>query len=102
MLTETEFHIAADTFLTSLFDTLDALDSDLEPELEQGSLSMTFENGKQYLINKHAPSRQLWVASPISGGLHFAYSDGSWVLKDGREILALVRGEIFQLSGISL
>lgn len=105
MLIETEFHKIADATLIALLDVLEAadLDGELESEFEAGALCVQLPSKKQYLISKHVTSRQLWVASPISGGLHFIYqSDGTWRLNNGRELTAFVRAEIAALSGVKL
>ena len=50
----------------------DAAD-DLDVELEEGILTVETPDGATYLINKHAPLRQIWLSSPISGAGHFGY-----------------------------
>jgi frataxin len=105
MFSETEFHQFADKTLALLLEIFELADGEgaLEPELEASGLSVQLPAGKSYLISKHAASKQLWVASPVSGGLHFVHQeDGSWRLKDGRELTAFVREEIAALSGIAL
>ena len=106
MMDESSYHRLADTVLQAMADAIEAADEDgvLEVDLEGAILTVALPGGKHYLISKHAPSRQLWVSSPISGGLHFAY-DGptdSWFLPDGRQLHTLVSSELFRLGNVGV
>ena len=76
MIDETAFHGAADKTLAHLGATLEPFDQNgtLEVEYQAGVMTIALENGKQFLISKHAPTRQLWLSSPVSGGWHFSYN----------------------------
>ncbi|NBX03815.1 MAG: iron donor protein CyaY [Alphaproteobacteria bacterium] len=104
MMTESEFHTLADALLEQMADALEDADStgDIEVDLEGSVLSIALSSGKQYLVSKHAPSRQMWVSSPASGGLHFSYMDEKWALADGRELLSFVAGELKTLGNIEV
>jgi frataxin len=100
MLDETDFHRRADTMLAAILDQLEpryeagALE---ELELQGGILTLRTDAGRCFVISKHAPSRQLWLASPFSGGLHFtADATGQWQLADGTELKALLLKELTQ------
>lgn len=92
--------------LEIVMEKLEAADESgvLEAELAGGILTIECENGKKLVISCHAPSEQIWLASPVSGGLHFAGADGftHWQLPDGRELYAVLRAEIRQLSGLDI
>lgn len=94
---DTEFHAAADATLVHCHDALDsayasgALD---ELDLAGGILTIVTAAGKTFLLNKHAPSKQIWLASPISGGSHFSYTQTQWKLTDGTELYALLVREL--------
>jgi len=80
-LDETRFATLADETLRHLVDALDAQAGDaLEADLREGVLTIDLESGGQYIVNKHAPNREIWVSSPSSGAWHFAYDEatGSW------------------------
>lgn len=78
MMDESRFSTLADETLMRLFDALDAVAGDsLEVDLEEGALVIELESGARYLINKHAPDRQIWLSSPLSGGRHFYYEEAS-------------------------
>jgi frataxin len=106
MMDESAYHKLANTVLEAMADALESADAngDLEVDLEGSVLTVELASGKQYLISKHAPSRQIWVSSPISGGLHFAYDaeKKSWHLPDARNLYAIVAQEIGALSGVQV
>lgn len=96
---ETRFHAIADATLMHCFDQLeDAFEAGAIEELELtgGILTIQATSGRIYLLNKHAPSRQLWLASPVSGGLHFSFDEGQqrWALPDGSMLYDLLRREL--------
>ncbi|MCE3005418.1 MAG: iron donor protein CyaY [Alphaproteobacteria bacterium] len=100
MLDETDFHRRADATLAAILDRLEpryeagALE---ELELHSGILTILTDAGRRFVVSKHAPSRQLWLASPLSGGLHFSVHDnGQWQLSDGRELVSHLLGELTQ------
>ncbi len=96
---EKDFEQLAQKTLDAIAEKLDALDAsgELELEYQNGIITIKLESGKQFIVNKHAPSKQIWLSSPISGGLHFSYNDG-WKLADGRELENTIMSEITELS----
>ncbi|OJX80872.1 iron donor protein CyaY [Magnetospirillum sp. 64-120] len=76
---ESRFTSAADQLLNRMADTIDdLLGDDVDAELQGGILTLSLESGGQYVINKHAPNRQIWMSSPVSGASHYDYADGQW------------------------
>ncbi len=59
-------------------------------------MTITNKQGKQWVISKHAPTMQIWLSSPMSGGLHFSYHNGAWALSDGQALIPLLAQEILQ------
>jgi frataxin len=53
---------------------------DFVADAQEESLSVT-ASGSQFLLSRQTPSRQIWVASPISGSAKFDFNSdtGSWV-----------------------
>ena len=100
MMDESQFHRLADQVLTAIFERLEEEDREgiLSVDLENGSLVIESEDGRQIVVTKHAPTQQIWVASPISGGLHLYYNDAGWALKDGTGLTALVSHELKALT----
>ena len=73
---EKRYHAVADATLMHCFDQLDdafEAGSIDELELQGGILTIQTLSGRTYVVSKHAPSMQLWYASPVLGGLHFAF-----------------------------
>ena len=103
-MNETQYHQAADATLQRFFDALEpAYESGQLEELElaQGVLTIATASGKQFVISKHAPSQQIWLASPFSGGLHFARNTTCWQLADGRLLENLTSHDLAQ-AGITV
>lgn len=98
---DTEFQKLAEKTLDKLADALDD-DSCLDVEYQAGVITITIDSGKQFVINKHTPSQQIWLSSPISGGLHFPYdvAEGRWQLADGRRLAEILAAELAILAGI--
>ncbi len=103
---ENEFQQLATEALDNLADALDALDAagDLELEYQDGIITITIPSGKQFIINKHTPSQQIWLSSPVSGGLHFPYNSTSrkWQLADGRILNNVLAEELKTLANIGI
>ncbi len=96
---ETRYHAITDATLMHCFDQLDdAFEAGALEDLDLtgGVLTIMAESGRVYLMSKHAPSQQLWLASPVSGGLHFSYDETEqrWYLPDGRLLYDLLRSEL--------
>lgn len=97
MVTDSEFPTLAHR-------TLDQLRERYEPafeneeldelELQNGVLTFATSTGKTFIVSAHAPSREIWLASPISGGLHFAWNGEHWALKSGELLEVIVRQEL--------
>lgn len=78
---ESAFEAAAEATLTRLYTVIDeTLADEVDAELRGGILTLELEDGRQYVINKHAPTKQLWLSSPVSGAAHFAHdaASGAW------------------------
>jgi|CXWL01.1.fsa_nt_gi iron donor protein CyaY len=103
---EKDFGQIAEKTLDKLADALDSFDEagDLELEYQNGILNITLNSGKQFIINKHAPSQQIWLSSPISGGLHFSYdfAVNKWKLTDGKSINEILSAELKKLANIEV
>ncbi len=99
-----------DATATRLLDRLaermeSALADAAEVDYEGGILNVTLEEGGTYVINKHAPTQQIWVSSPQSGAWHFALDDGSQTWRDtrqGQELIALLARELEAATGIAV
>ena len=78
MISESEFNALAEEYLEALFCKLEEQDADakLEIDLQDGVLTIEVEkSGQQFIVNKHVVNHEIWLSSPISGGVHFAFAD---------------------------
>jgi frataxin len=95
---ESRFHSLADETLRDLMDRIDEAVGDVvEVDLVGGVLTITLASGAEYVINKHAPSRELWLSSPASGAGHYAYDEvrAAWIeTRTGGALAALLEGEL--------
>ena len=101
-LDESAFHAAADATLSALMETIeDGLGDVLDVDLDGGILTIELDSGGSYVINKHAPSRQIWVSSPVSGATRFGYcAEKGWLSARSDESLAgMLAGELAAATG---
>lgn len=101
-----DFERLAEETLDGLFEAIDAAIGDsVEVDFDNGILTIELEGGRQYVINKHAPTQELWVSSPLSGAAHYAYNPeaAAWVSTRGDAVLATVlAAELSEVSGQSV
>lgn len=100
------YHELADDLLESLCEAIEEADEDgvVDPDLVEGVLTITLEDGGEYVINKHAASSEVWVSSPESGASHFAYQedDDEWINTDGAEFKEMISAELANLADIDV
>jgi frataxin len=96
----------AEKTLSAIADKLDKFDEsgDIEVEYQGGIITITLDSGRQFIVNKHAPSQQIWLSSPISGGLHFSYDkiEKNWKLVNGKELREILSSELKKLADIEI
>lgn len=102
-----EFETAADALLVDLQAKIEAAldDADPEVELRGGILTVVLDEGGQFVINKHAPTRQIWVSSPIGGAAHYAWDEGAKVWRSTRSdavLQAALAADLAQASGLAV
>ena len=97
-LSDTAFDALTNVTLNRLADMLEVFDEDglLEVDLLTGTLTVVLPSGQQFVVNRHGPSKQIWLSSPLSGGLHFSYDEDekAWVLPGGRKLESVFRAEV--------
>lgn len=79
-MSDSAFESLANSLLAALEEGIGA---HADAELQGGILTVDGDDGT-WVINKHAPTRQIWLSSPKSGARHFAYDSGSGQWKDTR------------------
>jgi len=90
-MSETAFETLADGLLKALEE---ALGDDVERQ--GGVLTLEAEAGT-WVVNKHAPTRQIWLSSPKSRARHFAFDPASSLWKDtrgGADLLSTINAEL--------
>lgn len=101
-----EFENLAEETLEHLFDAIDdAIGDDVDVDFDNAVLTLELEDGRQYIINKNAAAKEIWVSSPLSGAAHYAYNleAGNWVsTRDGAVLCDVLAGELSAISGQSL
>jgi iron donor protein CyaY len=107
MLDEAHFYAITAATMMHIHDQLEqAFDrGDLEElDYDEGSglLTIITQDETTFIVSRHGPSRQLWLASPVSGGLHFDYVQDAqdWVLPDGRLLKAILADDLLKRGGI--
>lgn len=107
MLDELAFHDIADDILENIFGCIDAVaaDYDIDADLLNGVLSIKLpdDNG-EYVINKHEPSRQIWLSSPFTGAYKFKYNESNeqWISESGDELQEFLASELFDLAEVDI
>src|SRR5688572_28677199 len=92
-MNEQEFESLAAKTLAKLASAIE--DGGGDVELAGGVLSLTTDDGRTFLINKHAPLKQLWYSSPLSGAHHFEARSGEWIsTRDGTRFFAKLKDEL--------
>lgn len=103
---ETAFKTRADDTLTAILDALDdALADHVDADLNDGVLTIELDDGGQYVVNRHAPLRQIWLSSPISGAAHYAWDaeSGEWrSTRGGPDLLDRLSKELSRATGVAL
>lgn len=85
---ERAFEALAGATLDRLAERLEeALADDADVELRGGILTVELETGGQFVVNRHAPTREIWLSSPVSGASHFARRGEAWTSTRGSERL---------------
>lgn len=98
---ETIFHENADKALNQLLEFAEGLENnhEIEVNLDSGVLSLVMPDDREYIINKHTPSRQIWVSSPYTGAGYFEFNQNNWVPKraeaaQGKSLFQFISEEI--------
>src|SRR5215471_13846430 len=92
-MSEFAFETLADSLLATLEE---ALGDHADAELQGAVLNVEGDDGT-WVVNKHAPTQQIWLSSPRSGARHYAFDNASGQWKDtrgGPDLLALLSAEL--------
>jgi frataxin len=92
-MSENAFETLADSLLEALEEGLGNV---ADAELQGGVLTVEAE-GRTWVVNKHAPTRQIWLSSPKSGARHYAFDENSGLWRDTRglgDLMTTLAGEL--------
>jgi len=105
-LSESQFNIISNKFLENLFETLEECIGELaDVDLQDGILNIELDKGGIYIINKHGPNKQIWLASPRSGASHYAYDEENqtWIgTRDAANLSLRLVEELESLTGLKV
>jgi len=94
-----DFNQKVDDTLSAIEDALDACDAELDWDFAGGILTIECDNGSQVIINRQAPTQQIWVAAR-AGGFHFDYhADEDCWKQDELELFVLLNKSLSEQSG---
>ena len=104
-MTETTFLEAANRLFMDVEDRVEDCGLDIDSSRSGNVLTLESDDGGQVVINLHAPTEQVWLASR-AGGLHYTLQDGLWrSTRDGSDFwadlekaLGFILGESVKLS----
>ncbi len=84
------FQVIADDALLELAETVESKLDSADLEYIQGVLTIELDDGRQFVVNRHEPTKQIWLSSPISGAHRFAFdeADDKWKKTGTSAILA--------------
>jgi frataxin len=92
-MSDSAFESLADSLLEALEEGLGNV---ADAELQGGVLTVEGDAGT-WVINKHAPTQQIWLSSPKSGARHYAFDQGSGLWRDTRgpgDLMTTLAGEL--------
>jgi frataxin len=95
-LDESGFAALADALLEAILEAVEEVYEDADADIHAGILTISLAAGGQYVINKHAPNREIWLSSPKSGATHFKWANEEWVsTRDGSvKLVPLLTAEL--------
>ena len=101
-MTESEFNELADAVFRQIEQAIDAGNNAVECNRNGAVLELEFDDGAQIIINRHSPSREIWLAAK-SGGFHYAWRGDRWLgTRDGVDLFDKLRELVRQATGEDL
>ncbi len=81
------FDQAVEQIFDIIIDTLEASDAAPDCEVNEGILTIAFDDGQKLILNRHAPNQEIWLAAR-TGGQHFRREGERWLDTRSGEDLA--------------
>lgn len=98
MLSKLEYARLASRTLDVLSEKLASTPFAGEVDLHDGVLSWKVDGVGEYVFNKQAPLKQLWLSSPVTGPARFEMHAETWVdTRSRRPLSDFMKSEIFEI-----
>ncbi len=94
------FHTKVDALLLAIEEWLEAHDTALDYETEQGILTITLPDQRKLILSRQEFMQEVWLASP-KGAYHFFYQQG-WRTKQNEELIGMLQNIIATQANIIL
>ncbi len=99
MTSATEFNETVDALFDQIVETIDESEAADDVELNQGVLEISCVDRSKIIINRHAPTQEIWVAAK-SGGYHFRFANGIWLdTRSGEPLSDAISRVVFEQTG---
>lgn len=100
-LDDASFAKIADGTIARLFEELEEAVGDVaDVDLQEGILTVEFEDAGRLVLNKHQPNRQIWLASSVSGAAHYDWDGERWISsRGGKPLLDQLTADLSALAG---
>lgn len=101
VLDDAGFAGLADDLIGQLFEQFEEAIGDIaDVDLQEGILTVDFEDAGRLVLNKHQPNRQIWLASPVSGAAHYDWDGERWFsTRGGEPLLEQLAADLAALAG---
>lgn len=101
---KTEFNHLANETIEEIATEIEESDElyQLEIDFIDGILNIELKDGKEYVINRHETTEQIWLSSPFSGAHHFSLEDNQWVTSEQELLYDILKEEFLGNLDINL
>ena len=100
-LSEQAYESTVKSVFNNILENVENQCDSVDIDIDDQSLTIENDDGQQLLLNKHAPTKEIWLSSPLSGAWHFTYHEQSskWISsKESHELFVFLTKEISQLT----
>ena len=88
--------------IAHLVEQADEAEAFLEVDWQSPVLRLITSAQKEWYINRHDQSEQIWLASPVSGAHHFSCQKNGWLNREGVSFAHLLAKEIEMLTTLQI
>jgi len=100
---ESTFETLAEALLRRWSEAVETAGAEaIDADLQSGVLTIEVEGVGTFILNKHAPLKQLWLSSPVSGASHYAFDATERVWRStrgGDDLATLLEAELEDAAG---